>query len=114
MAPARACRTTGPDRGGTVPRCGGRVAELLGRPGQPEERERPGFIQADAGQPGPVAAVEAVPAGLASDRPYGDAGRGERLHVALHGALADLQLAGQIPAADLAVDLKLQQQGHHP
>ncbi|SCG72955.1 hypothetical protein GA0070613_5202 [Micromonospora inositola] len=89
-------------------------AELLGRAGEAEERQRPGLVEADARQPGAVAAVQAVSARRPTGRSHRYPGRHQRLDVPLHGPLADLQLPGQLAGAGQAADLELEQEGHHP
>jgi hypothetical protein len=89
-------------------------AQLLGRPGETEERQRAGLVETDPGEPGAVAAVEPVTARRPADRPHRHPGRGQRLDVALHGALADLQQPRQLRPVRPPPHLQVQQQRHHP
>ena len=68
------------------------------RAGEPEECQRPGLVQANTGQPGAVAAVQAVSTGWPPGRAHRYPGSHQTLDIPLHRALADLQLLGQLLA----------------
>ena len=90
------------------PRGGQLAAEPeLGR-GPDEERLRLGGVE--PGQPRPVAALQAVAARRPAHRDDRDAGRGERLRVALHRPLGHLEPLGELRGGQLAPRLEHEQE----
>ncbi len=89
------------------------------RAGHPRQEERLGFLAGHPGQPRPVAVDQpdaALRPALGIDR---DAGRAERLDIAVDRPLGDLELAGELAGRQLAPRLEQQQHrdesgGAHP
>ncbi len=70
----------------------GAETQVGGRPGQADDEEGEGLVLGQAGEAGAVAVDEAVAAGAALLGVHRDAGRRERLDVAVDGAQRDLEL----------------------
>jgi hypothetical protein len=88
--------------------------ELLCWARQAEEGQRSCLVESDAGQLGVGAALQPVSSSRPASRPDRYPGSQQRLDVPLHGALANLQQPSEFPTTDLAADLQVQQQVHHP
>ena len=106
--PARSCSSAGQRREQLQPRRGQLAAETeLGR--RPDE-ERLRLDGIEAGQLRPVAALEPVAAAGAPNGDDRDAGCRERLRVALHRPLRDLEPLGELRRGELPSRLQHEQE----
>ena len=103
-------------RGELEPRRGDLCAEaqLLRGTGQAGEEQRVGLVLGQAGQPGAVALDEPVAAGVPGLAVERDAGREQRVDVAVDRADGNLQLGGQLCGREPAPGLEQEQQLDDP
>ena len=87
----------------------GPEAELGGGPGHPGQEQRLGLVAGHPGQARPVAVDEADPAVRAALGVDRDAGRAQRLDVAMDRPLGDLELGGELGGGQLASRLEEEQ-----
>ena len=110
---ARAVLQLRRQRGEELQPRGGELAtepQLRGR----ADEERLGLDRVQAGQPRPVAALQAVAARRPAHRDDRDAGRGQRLRVPLHRPLRHLEALCQLDGGQLPPRLEHQEERDEP